>query len=302
LTYPRFIDSFVLFFNLRRGTSFMPRYLITGIAAAAFWLIIAAMLPHGVNAQQSTTGPTPPPGIDPGLRSPSRSQHLIYGVPPYLWRHGCGPTALGMVMGFWDANGYPTLVPGEAASQTPAVDAMIADDQGEPDCGSTQFNHYRDYACPIDEAPGPLLADRSQTGGAHADNCVADFMRTSRSAQYNYYGWSWFDDVRPSFLNYVNYTVPTTSPSSQNLLYDESAWDIYKNEIDHRRPVVLLVDSDGDAGTDHFVTGIGYDDATGEYAIYNTWDSGIHWYAWRPLTHGGAWGIFGITTCILQII
>ena len=268
-----------------------------------FVTVLGLALPFvAVFPQQSTTGPIPPANMDLGLRPPSRSQHVMYGVPPYLWRHGCGPTALGIVIGFWDANGFANLVPGNAATQTAAVNAMIADDQGNPNCSSVQLNHYRDYACPIDNAPGPLMTDRSQTGGAHADNCVADFMRTSRSAYSNYYGWSWFSDVENAFRSYVTYAMPGVSPSSSSRSFASFSWQDYKTEIDNRRPIVLLVDSDADGYTDHFITGIGYDDATMEYAAYNTWDSAVHWYLWRPMDPGAAFGIYGVTLCALQVV
>jgi hypothetical protein len=252
--------------------------------------------------QQSTTGPIPPADMDLGLRPPSRSQHVISDVPHYLWRHGCGPTALGMVIGFWDANGFPNLVAGTAATQTEAVDAMIADDQGNPNCSSPQSNHYRDYACPVDYAPSPLQTDRSETGGAHVDNCVADFMLTSRSYYGNYYGWSWFSDIEIAFRNYVNLMMPEAGPGSHSMPYENFSWQDYKNEIDDRRPVVLLVDSDADGSTDHFITGIGYDDANMLYAAYNTWDSAVHWYLWRPMAPGAAFGIYGVTLCALNVV
>ena len=38
-------------------------------------------------AQQSTTGPEPPPGTDRGLQSTKLAPVVIPGVPPYLWHH-----------------------------------------------------------------------------------------------------------------------------------------------------------------------------------------------------------------------
>ena len=65
------------------------------------------------DAQQSTSGPFPPPTAGP--RAPlsfalkdgqgSGASYTIPGVPAYKWRHGCGPTALGMVMGYYDIGG-----------------------------------------------------------------------------------------------------------------------------------------------------------------------------------------------------
>ncbi|MBN2705671.1 MAG: hypothetical protein JXR89_04435, partial [Deltaproteobacteria bacterium] len=54
----------------------------------------------------STTGPEPPPGVEPPKTVYDRraivDETEIAGVPAYDWRHGCGPTALGMVVGYWD--------------------------------------------------------------------------------------------------------------------------------------------------------------------------------------------------------
>jgi len=33
----------------------------------------------------------------------------ISGVPDYYWYNGCVPTSVGMIMGYWDMNGYPNL-------------------------------------------------------------------------------------------------------------------------------------------------------------------------------------------------
>jgi len=260
-------------------------------------MLLVCLIATSAWAQQSTTGPVPPPGIDRGLQLLKPMQQVIIsGVPAYLWHHGCGPTAVGMVMGYWDGHGYPDLIPGDASAQTAAVDAMIADDSGTPLCGGATSDHYQDYSCPLDYSPDPLQPDRSETGGAHADDCVADFMLTSRSARSNYYGWSWFSDVPGSFIDYVNLADPGTNPQADNFMYSQFSWQDYKEEIDNGRPVVLLVDTDGDGATDHFVTGIGYDDVAIEYAIYDTWDAQIHWFAWRQIGVGDTWGIYGVTT------
>ncbi len=245
-------------------------------------------------AQQSTTGPVPPAGIERGIKPATRLQIAIAGVPSYIWQHGCGPTALGMVVGYWDGNGYPNLVPGDASTQTAAVNAMIADDSGNPNCTLPDGDHYQDYSCPLDYSPGPILPDRSETGGAHTSDCVGDFMKTSWSSESNYYGWSWFLDVAPSFVSYVNLVAPAYGPTANSFAYPDFSFADYMAEINAGRPVVLLVDTDGNGYTDHFVTGIGYNDSTMEYGIFDTWDHSIHWFDWVPI--GDPWGIFGITT------
>ncbi|MEA1944402.1 MAG: C39 family peptidase [Euryarchaeota archaeon] len=39
----------------------------------------------------------------------SRGLGWISGVPAYLWRYGCAPTAAGMVLMYWDSHGYPNF-------------------------------------------------------------------------------------------------------------------------------------------------------------------------------------------------
>jgi hypothetical protein len=252
-------------------------------------------------AQQSTTGPVPPEDVVRGHTNVTRSQHYIIDVPAYFWQHGCGPTALGMVIGFWDANGYEDLVTGSAVSQTTAVNAMIADDSNFPSCGEPYSDHYQDYSCPIDDV-GPMQPDRSETGGAHADNCVADFMLTSRSAAGNKYGWSFMSDVPIAFLSYVQMIYPDSAVEAANHYISEFSFADYMAEIDARRPVVLLVDTDGDGMTDHFVTGIGYDDETQEYGCFDTWGPSVRWCDWREMAQGRPWGIYGVTVCNLDVV
>jgi hypothetical protein len=263
-------------------------------------LLAAVIVAEPVMAQQSTTGPVPPPGIDRGLRLFSLAQTVIPGVPAYVWRHGCGPTAVGMVVGYWDGNGFPNLVPGAATTQTAAVNAMIADDSGTPNCSTPDGDHYQDYSCPLDFSP-TLLSDRSQTGGAHVSNCVGDFFRTSWSSRGNYYGWSWAIDAPGSFTNYVDLVAAQYNPSATNKTFSQFSWNEYKAEIDAGRPVMFLVDTDGDSATDHFVTGVGYDDASTQYGVYDTWDSSVHWFAWREMGAGRSWGIYGVTLFSLTL-
>jgi hypothetical protein len=239
---------------------------------------------------RSTTGPKAPFGVDVEgnrLLQPASSR-IINNVPAYIWTDGCGPTAAGMVFGYWDGKGYPDLVSGSAASQTPAVNTMIS---------STQ--HYNDYALPLDAPPDPLQPDKSEPpiGDEHSNNCVADFMRTSQSYWFNYYGWSSFSDMDDSLIGFANYAAPAYSSTAANLTWGNFTWEMYRNEIDAGRPLIFLVDTDADGSTDHFVTAIGYSDDSGprQYACLNTWDTTPHWYDFEQLAPGQDWGIYGAT-------
>jgi len=247
---------------------------------------------------QSTTGPTPPPGVDVvGAQVTSQAAVVIADVPAYEWHHGCGPTAAGMVIGYWDGQGFDALVPGDASTQTSAVNEHIASE------GSA--SNHTDYCQPIDDSnvnPAPL-PDKSEppVGDEHPDECVADYMKTSQSFHSNYYGWSWFSHVGPSLLGYVEQHVQAgydATVSDLKMWSGTLNWNRFCAEIDAGRPMVLLVDTDGNGNTDHFVTAIGYDTvgSTNKYACLNTWDRNIHWHNFKKMGRGRPWGIYGATT------
>ncbi|WP_297092238.1 C39 family peptidase [uncultured Draconibacterium sp.] len=245
-------------------------------------------------AQQSSSGPERPANVSPGIIKPENALNTqggagsktITSVPSYIWHRGCGPTAVGMVLGYYDLNGFPDLIDGDASTQTTGVDDAIA-----------STGHYDDYSQPIDNTSTGLMQDKSELGGAHTSNSVADFMSTSWSSRNNYYGWSWSSDIAPSFTNYVALRNSTYQVTTSTISFTAvGSWENYKNEIDNDRPVVLLVDTDGNGGTDHFVTGIGYDEDLQQYAIYDTWNHDIHWYDWAQMASGVAWGIYNYNT------
>jgi hypothetical protein len=230
------------------------------------------------------------------LAAPAAVTVTIPGVPAYQWHHGCGPTAAGMVVGYWDGHGFDALVSGDAYTQTTAVDEMIASEG--------PASNYTDYCEPIDYYPD-LFPDLSEPplGDEHADECVADYMNTSQSYYYNRYGWSWISDVGAAMEDYSRQALGPGDDYAftENLymLWDGSLnWDKFRAEIDAARPMVLLVDTDGDGSTDHFVTSVGYGvtDDVRYYACLNTWDSDVHWFEFAPMAEGQAWGIFGGVT------
>ena len=247
---------------------------------------------------QSTTGPMPPPGASL-QSSPLTPQDatIIPEVPAYLWHHGCGPTAAGMLIGYWDTRGFDALVPGDPHTQTAAVNSIIASE------GSA--SNYTDYCEPLDDPatnPSPL-PDKSESppGDEHLDNCIADYMKTSQSYHGNYYGWSWFSQVGIGMRNYVSSLAQSGYYATTDNLYYGSPrlnWDWFRAEIDSGRPVVLLVDTDGNRVTDHFVTAIGYGVVNGiqMYACLDTWYTDIRWCEFAPIALGQSWGIWGAVT------
>jgi Peptidase_C39 like family len=278
----------------------------TALIAAACLLIagdVAAQPDAGESTpvpQQSTTGPKPPPGVE--LAEPDGVilrdvDQIMMNVPGYLWRHGCGPTALGMVVGYYDGQGYPNLVPGDASTQTSSVDQVIAS-QGS----ALNPLHYEDYCLPMDSSEPSPLPDRSElpAGDEHPSDSLADFMHTSWSSDSNFYGWSWSNRIGLSWQGYINQVAPEYGPTYENYWSSKPiTWEILQGEIDNNRPMVFLVDSDGSGGTDHFVTVIGYRDTLGyqEYACLDTWGpaSLVRWERLRPMQAGDVWGVWGGT-------
>jgi hypothetical protein len=236
---------------------------------------------------RSTTGPKPPKGVDVvGYVSKTKAftvQKIISGVPAYLWKDGCGPTAVGMIAGYWDSHGFPKLLPGDPSTQTADVNNAIA-----------SIEHYNDYSVPVESAP-PVVPDKSElpVGDEHANNCIADFMKTSQSVVGNIYGWSFGRDIKPSWENFIANKAPEYIGICNAYYFSSSSWDTLVSNIDRSVPMVFLVDTDGNGDTDHFITVNGYQTENGinYYGCYNTWDSGQHWYAFAQMATGVNWGV-----------
>jgi len=166
----------------------------------------------------------------------------------------------------------------------------------------SKFQNDSAPECAISTYYPDLFPDLSEPpfGDEHADECVADYMNTSQSYYYNRYGWSWFSDVGPAMEDYSRQALGPSHDYvfTENLymLWDGSLnWNRFRAEIDAGRPMVLLVDTDGNGSTDHFVTAVGYGvtDDLWYYGCLNTWDSDVHWFEFAPMAKGQAWGVFG---------
>ncbi len=258
-------------------------------------------LPAYDGPQQSKTGPTPPPGVPEKIREIGiLAEVTLPSVPPYSWRHGCGPTAVGMVVGYHDSQSYNDLITGDASTQTDEVNQAIASGgtSGSPyPSGSEQ--HYEDYSRPEDPPPGVMQTDDyiTQARIPHSDNCIGDYMDTSKSTRDNRYGWSWSSDVGPSFVSYVDQQNLSYNPSYQQYQMGSTlTWNILTTEIDNGRPMVFLVDTDADGGTDHFVTVVGYRDTPSQqYGCLDTWAPAdiVRWCDFAQMSGGQPWGIWG---------
>lgn len=228
-----------------------------------------------------------PLDFDKGLPSrPLSSQKVIADVPAYIWRHGCAPTAAGMVIGYWDGHCFDDLIPGNASTQTNAVNQSIASggDSFNPNPpGSEQ--HYEDYSRPEDNQSTGILTDDyiTQNRTPHPDDCLADFMNTSKSTLNLMYGYTNNQFIDDGLIGYVNWVNPKYKVYVECLLWGDLKWEKFCREIDADRPVILLVDTNGDGQVDHAVTAIGYNDVNQSYACYTTWSTNIQWWDFQGI-------------------
>ncbi|OPX21648.1 MAG: hypothetical protein B1H04_06310, partial [Planctomycetales bacterium 4484_123] len=226
----------------------------------------------------------PPPGYNyseqdaPAKGAGGAGVTKILNVPEYIWYHGCAPTSGGMILGYWDTVAYPNYFPGDASTQTNDVNDRIA-----------SSGHIADYVPTPDRTPPPPY---------HTDDCIADFMLTSRVPDRH--GWSNFGNVDDGFIDYSDF-VGYSAAHSWNETYGDLTFGDLKAEIDAGRPMMFLVDSDGDGGTDHFVPIVGYrTDPSNQYGCHTTWNRApgeplVHWYDWQGKSNGHPWGIHGGT-------
>jgi hypothetical protein len=200
----------------------------------------------------------------------------ITDVPAYDWYHGCGPTAAGSIIGYYDLHGYDSLFNVSGWNDV-RLTANVQDEISSP-------AHNAAY----DPDPDPAVP-------APPDTSIADFFHTSEGELE--YGASWLDYADDAFTGYANYRG-YSDWSAWNTEYGlDFFWEDLINEINNDRPMMFLVDSAGDGESDHFVSVIGYDDVTMQYGFYNTWSEGenVQWETFQGM--GSAWGV-GFATFI----
>ncbi len=219
---------------------------------------------------------------------------ILNEVPAYYWTHGCSPTAGTMVMAYWDAFSYSALIPGSNrwSSNQIAIKNAIA-----------SAGHISDYALyeGIDDYgwddPHPDMSEINP-GGAHADNCLADFTGTSRSTTGLSHGSTWMDKIGPGVVAYASWRGYGFIAGGS--YYSMPTWADFTKEINLGRPVMFGVDSNGDKRVDHSVTVIGYRDTYGyqEYACRDTWSTSTtpRWERFRKVSPAYSWGVYGWDT------
>jgi hypothetical protein len=228
---------------------------------------IALAEPMSMNVTPGTGGPG---AEDPLGGSPC----TLSNVPAYNWYHGCGPTAAASIIGYYDVHGYDNLFTASGWNDV-KLTANVQNQISSP-------AHNAKYDPDPDDPNLPVPPNTS----------IACWFQTSVNQSY---GWSYQSRADDALREYAKYRGYTTATSTYEY-YGAFTWSDLVGQINAGRPMMFLVDSDGNGGTDHFVPVLGYDDrgVNGQfYGCYTTWTENetIDWYQFRGMSSSYPWGV-----------
>ncbi|MDJ0619416.1 MAG: C39 family peptidase [Calothrix sp. MO_192.B10] len=217
------------------------------------------------------------PSSTTSIGTNSSTAKFLTSVPAYNWYNGCGPTAAASVLGYWDLLGYSNIF--DAAGDDVYLTPQVQDQISSPE-HNAKYNPTPDNP----NLPTPTFTS------------IADWFRTSVDPLN--FGWSYLSFADDAFKGYANFRGYDFDAQNKRFSNQSSEslfnWDDLVSEIDSNRPLMFLVDTDGNGGTDHFVPVMGYDDRGAEgrfYGLYTTWseDETIVWKPFQDL--GNSWGV-----------
>jgi len=275
--------------------------------AVACWMGLVGLTLVASQSQDCFDSPsTPPPLVQfspPVLydETDTAGSLVLEGMPTYIWLHGCAPTAAAMFLAYYDAHGFPYLFPGDAGvipmgrEETHYLDPRTESTIASPE-------HYANYSLPMDSGYW-IMADRSTLGGAHEDNSVADYLRTSWSALMLSYGSTWPENLISGIKAFVLDRHPEAVVESSDLLAVtvdnlEESFELIVAEIQAGRPLIGSADSDGDGRIDHAIPIIGYHRAkSGNLVVcHDGWFHEPRTMEFRQVTVGFPFGIQALIT------
>lgn len=234
---------------------------------------------------------------------------VLSNAPAYDWWYGCSPTSAGMMMGYYDINGYgglryDNLVPGGVAELSTFGNSGALANQIIASSG-----HITDFYGGESPLGGLNKSGDDLAAPYHSFNSLADFMGTSQDAVGNSNGsttfWNFTDGSRLSYsdiasyglndysgmygiyeyVTYAGYGVSTLyNQYTDNYKAGGFSLSDYQNEIDHGRVVMLQV-------TGHTMFGYGYEGDT--IYFHDTWNDDPHTMTWGTSYSG--LDLYGVT-------
>jgi hypothetical protein len=250
------------------------------------------------------------------------SANLVSGtIPDYEWWYGCSPTAAGMLMAYYDINGYggmtyQNLLPGAVAEASTFPSTEGQWDYAVQDIIASQ-RHVGDFYA------GGYLASGDDLPAAPTGplNSLADFMGTSQDAFgnvnggtgfwfyvngnrltvaeifatgdsnligssgaygiYEFLRWAGYADADPGAVSYIY----NQYLDSLNLSYGFT-FSQYRAEIDAGRVILIHLEN-------HTMLGHGYDAGTGEVIFHDTANPGGSRMPWGGTYYG--YRMIGVT-------
>lgn len=185
---------------------------------------------------------------------------ILSNVPVYVWWYGCAPTSGGMVMAYWDSNGYPNLYSGNAQTYDAGTKAMITSTDHANQSGGHTNGQYAWDAGDGRFEPTPCSS---------ADS-IACYMQTEPSAGGTYtvltgVGMEFYADSKGYDFLGERHEGPNGGGTW--------SWSDFVAEIDADRPVVMSVRRwNGSAEQGHAIVAYGYDTSSGNYmVVHDTW-------------------------------
>lgn len=259
---------------------------------------------------------TPPPGASrPVVTLSSRGATTgtkVLPVPAYTYVLGCGAVSGGMIAGYYDRSGFPNLYVGPTNGGVAPLDdtswdhwsdgwggyysscPLVASKNGVD--GRTTNGTIEDYWVKYGFAgDDPYMTEgwTQHTWGS----TIGDYMKTSQIAWGNPDGSTttvtsgyaskvtcdtlgstgYLQDGsvgRREFYQNRGYTVSECyNEKTSNVGGGTFTFEKYKAEIDAGHPVLINLQG-------HTVVGIGYNDATNEVYLHDTWDTDTHSTVW----------------------
>jgi hypothetical protein len=245
----------------------------------------------------------------------SRMQGATLAAPDYDWWYGCSPTSAGMMLGYYDRNGYggqdySNIVPGAVAEMS-TFTAGPADAETKAMIASQ--GHIDDFYSGLSPSAGYGLSGDDVAPPWHSFDSLADFMGTSQDSQGNSNGSTsfWYytngaplhyyelpgygiqdDDGCYGIYEYLAYcgyggaVVDAYTQLTDNVgaTYGFTVAD-YQAEINAGRLVIIHV-------TGHSMLGHGYGVTAPIIDIHDTWNPGPHSMMWGGSYSGlEMWGV-----------